>query len=202
MFRDESKAVMRKAEAGSSRARHETVERSRTASPDGTQSERVLVDVDPNFLFDFNTDPQHQYPMQQFWQLPLEIQPAPDASMQEAICWFLRSNAVPGFFWMTETVANFLMESGGTSSQRALRSSVVAVASAMLSRVRKIPSLRGAARNEYGSALKLLNTALADIEEAKTNQALGAAVLLAVYEVGSASLMLYFCEIWKLTSLR
>lgn len=182
MFRDESKAVIRKAEAGSAGPRRQTPQRSpRTASPKLPPSESV--EVDPSYLFDFNSDPQHRYLMQQFWQLPLEVQPAADASKQEAICWFLRSNAVPGAFWMTETVAHFLMNSGGTSSQRAMRASVVAVSSAMLSRVRKMASLRETARNEYGSALKLLNTALADLEEAKTNQALGAVILLAVYEV-------------------
>jgi hypothetical protein len=41
------------------------------------------------------------------------------------------------------------------------------------------------AQKEYVSALNLINTALADAEEAKTNQALGAVVLLAIYEVST-----------------
>jgi len=75
------------------------------------------------------------------------------------------------------------MEPKGTVSQQAMQASIVAVSLAMLSRVRKSKSLRHAARKEYASALNLLNTALGDMEEAKTNQALGAVVLLAVYEV-------------------
>jgi hypothetical protein len=62
----------------------------------------------------------------------------------------------------------------------------VAVASAMLSRVQNVKSLRQTARQEYGSALKMVNEALANADEAKTNQTLGAVVLLSLYEVGAA----------------
>lgn len=121
--------------------------------------------------------------MQHLWQIPLEVQPPSELSKQEAICYFLRSNAIPGTFWMSDFVSEFLTQPGGTASQMAMQASVVAVASAMLCRVRKMTSLRDVARREYVSALKLLNAALANAEEAKTNQALGAVVLLAVYEV-------------------
>jgi hypothetical protein len=64
----------------------------------------------------------------------------------------------------------------------------VAVASAMLSRVQNVKSLRQTARQEYGSALKMVNEALANADEAKTNQTLGAVVLLSLYEVSAAPL--------------
>lgn len=59
----------------------------------------------------------------------------------------------------------------------------MAVASAMLSRVRRLRSLSHIARQEYGTALKLVNQALADPAEAKTDNTLFAVVLLALYEV-------------------
>lgn len=121
--------------------------------------------------------------MQRLFQLPLEVQPSAEPSKQEAICYFLRSNAIPGTFWMSDFVTKFLTQPGGKASQKAMQASIVAVASAMLCRMRRLTSLRDMAQREYVSALKLLNTALADMEEAKTNQALGAVVLLAVYEV-------------------
>jgi hypothetical protein len=61
----------------------------------------------------------------------------------------------------------------------------VAVASAMLSRVQNVKSLRQTARQEYVSALKMVNQALADADEAKTNQTLGAVVFLSLYEVSA-----------------
>lgn len=197
MFRDESKSVMRKAEAGSSsssvssapsvsRQKRSPARSPRTASPDGSLASELTVSVDPN-SFDFNSDPQLDMYMPDGWRMPLEVQPPAGPSQQEAICYFLRSNAFPGTFWMSDFVTKFLTEPGGTVSQRAMQSSIVAVSSAMLSRVRKVNSLREVARKEYVAALNLLNTALADVEEAKTNQALGAVVLLAIYEVRHSS---------------
>ena len=128
-------------------------------------------------------DPQQQNLMQLLWRLPLEIQPPPEPTKYEAVCYFLRSNAIPGTVWMSDFVTKFMMQPGMTTSQRAMQASLTAVASAMLCRVRKVPGLKEVAKKEYVSALTLLNTALADVEEAKSNQALGAVVLLAIYEV-------------------
>lgn len=206
MFRDESKSVVRKAkaEAGSSarsassassarsRQKRSPTRSSRIASPDGSgseslPSERTLALVDPAFNFIFDMGPPVDFAMPNPWSLPLEIQPPSDASKQEAICYFLRGNAIPGSLWMGDFVTRFLAEPGATSSQKAMQSSIIAVSSAMLCRVRKMTSLKDLAQKEYVSALNLLNTALADAEEAKTNQALGAVVLLAVYEVSFVS---------------
>lgn len=140
------------------------------------------MSVDPGWI-DFNKDPQLDVLMQQLCRVPLEVQPASEPSKQEAICYFLRSNTLPGTFWISDFVTQFLTQSGGKTSHQAMQASIVAVASAMLCRVGKMTSLRDVSRREYVNALKLLSTALADVEEAKTNQALGAVVLLAVYEV-------------------
>lgn len=138
--------------------------------------------MDPEWL-DLSKAPQPDVLVRKLYQLPLEVQPSPEVSTHEAICYFLRSNALPGTSWMSEFITNFLTQPGGKASQKAMQASVVAVAAAMLCRVRKMTSLKDVAQKEYVSALKLLNTALADVEEAKTNQALGAVVLLAIYEV-------------------
>lgn len=84
---------------------------------------------------------------------------------------------------MTDTLTNFLMDSGGSLGQQAVQSSIYAVAGAMLSRVRNVPSLKQAARLEYGSTLKLVNAALADPVQSRTNQALLAVVFMSLYEV-------------------
>ncbi|KAJ5428632.1 hypothetical protein N7445_010086 [Penicillium cf. griseofulvum] len=183
MFRDESKSVARKATAAT--CKNKQAERSpRTAIPERNPVRSELsTTVDPDF--DFNSDPQHAYLMRQLGNFPLEVQPSYEleTAKYEAICYFLRSNALPGSFWTSETISHFLMHPGGSASQRAMQASVVASATAMLSRVRRLPSLRDVALREYGTALRLLNAALADIEEAKTNQTLGAVILLAIYEV-------------------
>lgn len=202
MFRDESKSVVRKAEASaassassappsssSSSSSPATTKQnrppqrvSRDDSLDGKELSELTVSVDPGW-FDFTKGPLQDVLMQQLWKLPPEIQPTAELSKQEALCYFLRSNALSATFWVGDVVTRFLERPGGAPSQKAMQAGIVAVASAMLCRVRKMPSLGDVARREYVSALKLLNTALVDAEEAKTNQALGAVVLLAVYEV-------------------
>lgn len=183
MFRDESKSVVRKAVASSTHKNKQERSR-RTAIPERkpVRSELGLaVEQD----FDFNSDPQHVFLMRQLGNYPLEVQPSYEleATKYEAVCYLLRSNAIPSGFWTSGIVSNFLVQSGGSAGQRAMKTSVVATATAMLSRVRGLQSLNDIARREYGSALRLLNAALADIEEAKTNQTLGAVIMLAIYEV-------------------
>jgi hypothetical protein len=167
MFRDESKEVVRKA-AGSKKSERAP----RTVSPEG----KTRVVVEPEF--DFNV-------LRRLGSRPVEVQPSQDVetTKYEAICYFMRSNAIPGSFWTSDLVSKFLLQSGGPASQRAMQASVVATATAMLSRVRGLPSLQDVAHREYGSALRLLNTALSDMDQAKTNQTLGTVVLLAIYEV-------------------
>ncbi|KAJ5304021.1 uncharacterized protein N7443_003681 [Penicillium atrosanguineum] len=195
MFRDETESVARKVlssrssttSSQSSSSRRQKLPRSvhpplpdQNVASSGTSDSSDRLD---HPFFDFVSDIEPQYYMHQSRQSPLGTHPNTGISRQEAICFFLQSHAIPGNFLITDTLTNFLMESGGSLGQQAIQSSIVAVASAMLSRVRNIASLRQAARQEYGSALKLVNQALADAEEAKTNQTLGAIVLLALYEI-------------------
>ncbi|KAJ5673468.1 hypothetical protein N7507_002595 [Penicillium longicatenatum] len=195
MFRDESKSVVRKAKAEATSSspasakttrskqtrstRIDSPEGQRTASLNRKSSPPVNLSG-PNFPLNFNSAPQ--YIMPDAWDIPMEVQPAAPTK-DDAICYFMRSHAFPGAFWNTEMMSKFLMQSGGPTSQSAMQASMGAVASAMLCRVKKVTSLMEVARKEYVSALTLLNGALANPEEAKSNQALGAVVLLAIYEV-------------------
>ena len=199
MFRDETESVARKARSSqssstastpSSSLRHRIPPRSprstylgqSSASSVATNSSMGLEDL----AFDFGSDLCHGFWMRQARQSPVKTHPNTGISKQEAICFFLQSHAIPGNVLITEILTNFLMESGGSLGQRAIQSSIVAVASAMLSRVRRVASLSQAAHQEYGYALKLVNQALADADEAKTDQTLGAVVLLALYEVSTS----------------
>lgn len=193
MFHDESEAVARKAissrSSSAASSRRQGPSRSaRTAFPgQNVASSRTSDSPVPleDTGFDFGSDHEHQFLMHQHRQSPLGTHPNTGLSKQEAICFFLQSHAVPGTFLVTDALTNFLTRSDGSLGQQAVQSSIVAVASAMLSRVRNVASLRQAARQEYGFALKRVNEALANADEAKTNQTLGAVVLLALYEVST-----------------
>lgn len=189
MFRDESNSVVEKASAGTSassssgpRQKRSPGRSPRTASPDGKSLSNLPKEAYTSF-FDFNADPLPGALMQQSWQVPMEIQPLTSPTQEEAISFLLQSNAIPGSFWMSDFITKFLAQADDRVGARAMRASMTAVASAMLCRVRKMDSFREVARKEYVNALNFLNSALQDIEEAKTNQALGAVVLLAIYEV-------------------
>lgn len=199
MFRDETESVLRKARSSqssstastpSSSFRHRMPSRSprsaylgrSSASSVATNSSGGLDDL----AYDFGPDLGHGSWKRQARQSPVKTHPNTGISKQEAICFFLQSHAIPGNVLITDMLTDFLMESGGSLGQRAIQSSIVAVASAMLSRVRRAASLSHIAHQEYGYALKLVNQALADADEAKTNQTLGAVVLLALYEVSTS----------------
>lgn len=177
IFRDQSQSVMRKAEGQPPATQGVLKRRSPSRSP------RIAF-PEQNMTADGTVDPtQFWNPESQRQQSPLATQPTTGFSRNEAICYFLQSHAIPGSFLMTHSSAQFLTNPGTSLSQQAMQSTVVAVASAMLSRARKVPSLRQLARQEYGVALQLVNKVLANAEEAKTNMAMGVVVLLALYEV-------------------
>ncbi|KAJ5259420.1 hypothetical protein N7478_012401 [Penicillium angulare] len=198
MFRDESSSVVRKANADTkpetrksssppetralSRPKQSAARTRRKASPDGNPESAPTVEVGPDLFLDFNADPLQQFTLLNFTNLPMEVQPSAP-NQDDAICYFMRTNAFPGAFWMVDFMEKFLLQPGGTQSTKAMRASMAAVASAMLCRVRKVTALKEIARKEYCSALELLNSALVSVEEAKSNQALGAVVLLAIYEI-------------------
>ena len=197
MFRDESKSVARKAEVRSSTLSTTSYQKrssrsTRTPSLVGNAASELTASdsVEPMPLIDFNSYPQNGYARcleRQQWQLPLEVQFSTEPSQEEAIAFFLRSRALPGTFWMSDFVLQLSVQTGGSVSQQAMQSSLTAVSSAMLARVRRLTPLKDLARKEYLSALRYLNKALTSEEEAKSNQALGAVVLLAMYEVGHAT---------------
>lgn len=201
MFRDESKSVLRRVaasnskEAGVAKPKRPPGRSMRTACPNrnfngNSSNEASAAELSPSSVQDVR--PKSDPPMfliQRSWKMPLEIHPSSEPGPDEAICFCfcLQDKAVPGSFWMSEFVTNFLVQPGDTISKKAMQASMTAVASAMLCRTRKVESLQYVARQEYSSALTLLNVALADTEEAKTNQTLGAVVLLAIYEVSLLS---------------
>lgn len=133
--------------------------------------------------FDFDSDSEYQDFIRQVRPISVATNPTMGLSKQEAICFFLHSHNIPGTAIMTDSLTSFLTESGISLGQQAIQSSIYAVASAMLSRVHDVPSLRQASRREYGSTLRLVNAALADPVQSKTNQVLGSVVLLSLYEV-------------------
>ncbi|KAJ5226318.1 hypothetical protein N7468_007543 [Penicillium chermesinum] len=201
MFRDESSSVMKKAKADAkasssasssvaSRPKRSPTRSPRTASPDWGSASEGAFSVGSKESFDFSAAPQptntvtqpSNQSIQRQWQMPMEVQPG-EPTTQEAVCFFLRSNTIPGTLWMSEFMTSFLLSPSSSPGQQAMQSGLTAVASAMFSRVKKINSLNHVARKEYAMALSALNKALVDVKEAKANQTLGAVVLLAIYEV-------------------
>ncbi|KAH8694179.1 hypothetical protein BGW36DRAFT_430199 [Talaromyces proteolyticus] len=192
MFRDESESVRRKAgsspsPSATSASGRKTLSRSPRPAFPGQKAASVATSGSTTSIedigFDFDSNSEHRFLTGQARQSPLGMHPTTSLSRQEAVCFFLQSHAIPGTLLMTDALTHFLMQSGGSLAQQAIQSSIVAVASAMLARVRNDASLRQEARREYGATLRLVNKTLADTNEAKTNQALGAVVLLSLYEI-------------------
>ncbi|KAB8274354.1 hypothetical protein BDV30DRAFT_209297 [Aspergillus minisclerotigenes] len=191
MFRDESQQVVRKAKAGNAGRRAKKAPKStRMLSPSGsspqgtTTSSSLASDIsDFNDLSDLYPSP----PAAQQVTGPISPKIATPPSYQftedEAVCFFLRFNAWPGACWIMEFSPDFFVIPEVTLSQQAMKASLVAVGTAMLSRIRQDGPLKIAAEKEYGNALNLMYTAVMDEEEAKSNPTLGAVLLLAIFEV-------------------
>ncbi|BAE56106.1 unnamed protein product [Aspergillus oryzae RIB40] len=197
MFRDESQQVVRKAKAGNAGRRARKAPKStRMLSPSGsspqgtTTSSSLASDIsDFNDLSDLYPSP----PAAQQVTGPISPKIAPPPSYQftedEAVCFFLRFNAWPGACWIMEFSPDFFVIPEVTLSQQAMKASLVAVGTAMLSRIRQDGPLKIAAEKEYGNALNLMYTAVMDEEEAKSNPTLGAVLLLAIFEVNHTRLL-------------
>lgn len=205
MFRDESQQVVRKARNSASTRRTAKVSKrvaARGATPSGTTAENddendknQLQQMTPpstsennsvSDLTSFNSSPDRQAlsPARTPNQQTLNVRPSYHPTQDEAVCYFLRYNAWPGAFWMLNTTPDIFMQHNGSSSLQAMKASVVSVGTAMLSRIRRCPTLKLAAEREYGNALRLMNTAVSDIGEAQANPTLAAVLLLAIFEVG------------------
>ncbi|KAJ5948180.1 hypothetical protein N7466_001195 [Penicillium verhagenii] len=201
MFRDESQSVVRKARAEANSSSSVGVAKlpskskqslARPASLSRNPSSPITptnVPVEYQIPFDFNGTSEYvdfngtpEYVLPGEWVIPLEVQPL-GPTKDDAICYFMHSHAFPGAFWTTDLMTKFLLQSGGPLSQSAMQASMGAVSMAMLSRVKKVPQLMHTAQKEYATALTLLNDALTRPDEARSNQALGAVVLLAIYDV-------------------
>ncbi len=74
-----------------------------------------------------------------------------------------------------------------------LRQAVAAVSLAGLASFWKAPSIMTQANNVYCTALRLINTSLGNIEEAKSDQSVVAIMLLSLYEVRSPSEEFLLC---------
>lgn len=213
MFRDESQQVVRKAKSNAPTRRAAKVSkrtsvhtstpspREKTASPSGDDKSLQSLQGTPSsedsvsdLTVPSDSSPDRQAlarpvrdkPLQRIDQPVVNVQPSYYPTQDEAVCYFLRYNAWPGAFWMLSATPDIFQQSGSTSLQ-AMKAGVVSVGTAMLSRIRRSPSLKLAAEKEYGNALRLMNTAVSDVREARANPTLAAVLLLAIFEVGSAS---------------
>lgn len=122
-------------------------------------------------------------PVQQINRKAINVQPSYQPTQDEAVCYFLRYNAWPGAFWMLNATPDAFLQNNKSSSLQAMRAGVVSVGTAMLARIRRCPSLKLAAENEYGNALRLMGAAVTDANEARANPTLAAVLLLAMFEV-------------------
>lgn len=203
MFRDETKAIARKARSVYSSSAASTSSSylkrpisSRSARSDFLRKSSGYSVISDSFtglghpVYECVPDLRIQFYVHQTRQNPLGTHPNAGISKQEAICFFLQLHAFSGNPLIKDALTRFLIASSESLGQRAIQFSIKAVASAMLSRVRGSRALDQVARKEYGSALEFVNQALADPQEAKTDQTLGAVVLLSLYEVSTSSLTL------------
>lgn len=196
MFRDESQQVVRKAKTGAtpaSRRARKTTHRaaastSSRSSPqsvsEGPGPGSISADVADDTSSDLQLSPSS---VQQLTpQSPdIDFPPSYQFTKDEAVCFFLHFHSWPGVFRMSEGPASpeLYSLSRGSPSERALNACIISVGTAMLSRLRQSAQLKIAAEKEYGHALGLLNSAVADEEEAKSNPTLAAVLLLAIFEV-------------------
>jgi hypothetical protein len=78
---------------------------------------------------------------------------------------------------------NVLDQPNMSLGEQARRSSIVSVGMALLGRLRQSAQIKQRAVLEYGHALGILMRALADETESRTDAALSAVLLLAIFEV-------------------
>lgn len=191
MFRDESQQVVRKAKAGTTGRRSKKSPKStRIASPSGSSPQGMSVSsslgsdiLDFNDLSDLQSPPQVAPHDAGPLSPKLTAHPSYQFTNDEAVCFFLRFNAWPGAYWVMDFSPEFFSMPETTLSQQAMKASLVAVGTAMISRIRQDGPLKITAEKEYGNALNLMYTAVMEEEEAKSNPTLAAVLLLAIFEV-------------------
>ncbi|RDK43167.1 C6 finger domain protein [Aspergillus phoenicis ATCC 13157] len=139
-------------------------------------------DLEP-FEFDGPEYLSPQFVQQHAIQQPLVLQPSYQPTKNEAISYFLRQNAWIGSFWSKIEANPDILRRASATSHNALMTSLASVGIAMISRIRKSEPMKIAAEKEYGNALQLLTTAVADQQQAKNNATLAAVLMLAIFEV-------------------
>lgn len=200
MFRDESQQVVQKAKTNaptrrtakvSKRAAVRATTPSEKLSPSGDDKSLQATPSSEDSISDLtipsDSSPDRRAltkPVQQINRPIVNVQPSYYPTQNEAVCYFLRYNAWPGAFWMLNTTPDIFLQNNGSTSLQAMKAGVVSVGMAMLSRIRRSPSLKLAAEKEYGNALRLMNMAVSDIREARAHPTLAAVLLLAIFEVG------------------
>lgn len=220
MFRDESQQVVRKANSSATATRRATKSSKRAAvrarTPTNTTSTGQKSRRSPSLqqgtpsseegvtdLTSFDSSPDRM-PAKKPEADPqtLNLQPSYHPTQDEAICYFLRYNAWPGAFWMLNATPDIFMEKNASSSLLAMKAGIVSVGTGMLSRIRRSPSLKLAAEREYGIALRHMNSAVADVVEARAHPTLVAALLLAIFEVRDLHVFLSGFFLSQLTGCR
>ncbi|OJJ34858.1 hypothetical protein ASPWEDRAFT_51110 [Aspergillus wentii DTO 134E9] len=201
MFRDESQDVVRKAKKASPPGRSPKTSKKTSRAPSPVGSARTVCPSGDSSLSEANTsagsvifsDPKDDSQLLQLaqqhyrWRQPTSpsfgTEPSYTPTDNDAVGFFFRHNIWPGSFWMVENGYEILTQTRGSPSQRAMKSSIVAVGTALLSRTRKSPSLELVAEKEYGSALEHMAAAVSNDVEAKSNPTLASVLLLAIFEL-------------------
>ena len=167
-FRDESQDVIRKARV---RPRSPVQSTSRRAFPVFETSTGVVRSGGSNAKPPPADD------------LGLTRRRAPSVSVTDQATCFFFSNFVVADMGLSKSHLNHVTALIQLPGNGALAATVAAVGMAGLANTRAAPQVMVAARENYAKALRLINAALRDPIESKTNQTLSAVLLLGLFEV-------------------
>ncbi|KAL3454861.1 hypothetical protein BJX65DRAFT_315802 [Aspergillus insuetus] len=184
MFRDESQRVIQKATTAAQRSKLKKAMRPATSgshSPPSSPESRGESSISLQHSITNTTNRQVE---EISGQLQLQMpQPFHQPTENDAISWFLQYNAWPGALFMIGFDQDVLDQPNMSLGEQARRASIVSVGMALLGRLRRSAQVKQRAVLEYGHALGLLMRALADETESRTDAALSAVLLLAIFEV-------------------
>ncbi|KAL2793741.1 hypothetical protein BJX66DRAFT_305340 [Aspergillus keveii] len=184
MFRDESQRVIQKATTAAQRNKLKKAMRPETSASQSPPSSSESSGESSISLQASLTNTTNRQVEEVTGQLqPQMLQPSHQPTENEAISWFLRYNAWPGALFMIGFDQDLLDQPNMPLSEQACRSSIVSVGMALLGRLHQSAQINQRAVLEYGHALGLLMRALADESESRTDAALSAVLLLAIFEV-------------------
>jgi hypothetical protein len=179
IIHDESEALSAKYSCGTGQKKDGSPTRTVSLTPDAESKSPFAYSINDSRL-DRDLD-------QQSWVSSLISTPAISAEDQATSFFF--GNYVAGRE-IRNTCGNFQYLSTIYANQPVgipLRQAIAAVGFAGLANFWKAPSIMAQANNAYCTALRLINTGLGNIEEAKSDQSVAAIMLLGLYEVQSRS---------------